>query len=104
MGKGNWREMTFAKALRQKGEKMRRAIVLVFLLALMLLAVGAAPAFAKVHGVSQAGCAAAGAPSGATASGGNSPGGPIPVTVSPFLNVATFPGQGGDGDGACDVK
>ena len=73
-------------APRQKGEKMRRAIVLVFLLALMLLALGAAPAFGQVHGVSQAGCAAdtvvVVAAAGANLSSDNSPLGPIPVTAS----------------------
>ena len=63
---------------------------------------GVTPASAKVHGVSQAGCAAVPGTSGANASGANSPAGPIPVTSSPFTNV-TFPGLGGDGDGACDV-
>jgi hypothetical protein len=80
---------------------MRRYFALLVLL-FTLLALGASPALAKVHAVSQAGCAAAGAPSGAVASGTNSPAGPIPVTASPF-DLAIFPGQGGDGDGACDV-
>ncbi len=73
---------------------MRGAIVLVFLLALMLLALGAAPAFAKVHAVSQAGCAAADAPSGAISAGAaaNAPAAVIPLTVTSFT---TFPGSGG---------
>ena len=83
---------------------MRRAIVLVFLLALMLLALGAAPASAKVHFVAQAGCAAEGAPSGASsaAAAANAPGGIIPLTSSGF-NLGNFPGQGGDGGADCDV-
>ena len=58
---------------------------------------------AKVHGISQAGCANDPSRSGANQSGSNSPAGPIPVTASPF-DITTFPGQGGDGDPACDVR
>ena len=65
--------------------------------------VGIGSAQAKVHGVSQAGCANSPALSGANQSGDNSPAGPIPVTASPF-DITTFPGQGGDGDAACDVR
>lgn len=63
---------------------------------------GAGAAEAKVHGVSQAGCANDPSLSGANQSGDHSPAGPIPVTVSPF-DVTTFPGQGGDRDPACDT-
>ena len=92
----------------------KKILALVFAAALLMaLAVpifgGTTPAFAKVHAVSQAGCSTDPAGedpfnpnSGAIASGGNSPAGPIPVTASPFTNV-TFPGQGGDFDGTCDV-
>jgi hypothetical protein len=45
---------------------MRRLIAVSLTAALMLLALGAPPAGADVHLVSQAGCAAPGAPSGAT--------------------------------------
>ena len=66
---------------------MRKAIVLVFLLALMLLALGVAPAFADVHPVAQAGCAADGVASGAIASRHaigeeGRPAAPIPVVAS----------------------
>ncbi|HLA18871.1 MAG TPA: hypothetical protein VJ253_06055 [Dehalococcoidia bacterium] len=57
---------------------------------------------AKVHGVSQAGCANDPSLSGANQSGDNSPAGPIPVTVSPF-DPQTFPGQGGDLNPDCDT-
>ena len=57
---------------------------------------------AKVHGISQAGCASDPSRSGANQSGDNSPAGPIPVTVSPF-DPQTFPGQGGDLNPDCDT-
>ena len=85
----------------------RNALSVVF--GLVLLAAVAVPglagidsAQAKVHGVSQAGCANNPALSGANQSGDNSPAGPIPVTVSPF-DVTTFPGQGGDLSADCDT-
>jgi hypothetical protein len=87
-----------------------RKKTLAFVFAVALLAAMAVPglvgtdsAQAKVHGVSQAGCANDPSRSGANQSGDNSPAGPIPVTASPF-DIATFPGQGGDGDPACDVR
>ena len=77
---------------------MRRRIVVVFVLALMLLALGAAPAFADVDPVSQANCAAAGAPSGAKVQASrDAPGRPdalIPVTAS----VGKTQGIGGQAD------
>ena len=88
---------------------MRRRIMVVFVLALMLLALGAAPAFGKVHGVSQASCAAVPGTAGANASGANSPAGQIPVTASadafPNMGVPDFQGQGGmDAGFLCDAK
>ena len=65
-------------------------------------------ASAKVHGVSQAGCANNPALSGANQSGSNSPAGPIPVTASAIGEIASggaaAPESGGDGDPACDVR
>ena len=65
---------------------MRRFVLPLLVLALVLVAMSAAPAMADVHGVSQADCAAPGAPSGATSDGSrNAPGRPdalIPVTAS----------------------
>ena len=71
-------------APRQEGEKMRRRIVVVFVLALMLLALGAAPAFARVDTVSQTRCAAtiADEPAGASFASANAPGGVIPTAAS----------------------
>ena len=63
---------------------------------------GTGSAEAKVHGISQAGCANDPSRSGASQSDGNSPAGPIPVTVSPF-DITTFPGQGGDLNPDCDT-
>ena len=85
----------------------RNALSVVF--GLVLLAAVAVPglagidsAQAKVHGISQAGCANDPSRSGANQSGSNSPAGPIPVTVSPF-DPQTFPGQGGDLNPDCDT-
>jgi hypothetical protein len=64
--------------------------------------VGIDSAQAKVHGVSQAGCANDPSRSGANQSDDNSPAGPIPVTASPF-DITTFPGQGGDLSPDCDT-
>jgi hypothetical protein len=65
---------------------MRRFVLPLLVLALVLVAMGATPAMADVHGVSQAECAAPGAPSGATSDGSRSapgrPDAPIPVTAS----------------------
>ena len=63
---------------------MRKAIVLVFLLALMLLALGAAPAFARVDNVSQTKCAATigDEPAGASFASASAPGGVIPTAAS----------------------
>jgi hypothetical protein len=62
---------------------------------------------AKVHGVSQAGCAHDPSGSGANQSGTNSPAGPIPVTAAATgedaSGGAASPGSGGDGDPACDT-
>ena len=87
---------------------MRRNVLSVVFGAALLAALavpglaGTDSAEAKVHGISQAGCADNPSRSGANQSGGNSPAGPIPVTVSPF-DIASFPGQGGDLDAACDT-
>jgi hypothetical protein len=68
------------------------------MVALVLFAVGATPAVADVHGVSNAECAAPGAPSGATTEASrNAPGrpdGPIPVSASDGRTQ----GQGNDAD------
>jgi hypothetical protein len=65
---------------------MRRLALRTLLLALVLFAVGATPAVADVHGVSNAECAAPGAPSGATTEASRDapgrPDAPIPVTAS----------------------
>lgn len=65
---------------------MRGHVSRLVVLALVLFAVGATPAVADVHGVSNAECAAPGAPSGATTDASrNAPGrpdAPIPVTAS----------------------
>ena len=65
---------------------MGRFVLPLLVLALVLVAMVATPAFADVHVVSQAGCAADGAPSGATSDGSRSapgrPDAPIPVTAS----------------------
>ena len=55
---------------------------------LTLMSMTAMPAFAQVHGVSEAGCGKSGN-SGATQSSGNTPGVPIP------LNAGGQPGGGG---------
>jgi hypothetical protein len=68
------------------------------MLALVLLVMGATPAAADVHGVSNAECAASGAPSGATTEASrNAPGrpeAPIPVTASDGRTQ----GQGNEAD------
>jgi hypothetical protein len=70
----------------------------VMMLALVLLVMGATPAAADVHGVSNAECAAPGAPSGATTEASrNAPGrpdAPIPVTAS----GGRTQGQGNEAD------
>ena len=74
---------------------MRRFVMMV---ALVLLVMGATPAAADVHGVSNAECAAPGAPSGATTEASrNAPGrpdAPIPVTAS----GGRTQGQGNEAD------
>jgi hypothetical protein len=74
---------------------MRRFVMM---LALVLLVMGATPAAADVHGVSNAECAAPGAPSGATTEASrNAPGrpdAPIPVTAS----GGRTQGQGNEAD------
>ena len=74
---------------------MRRFVMM---LALVLLVMGATPAAADVHGVSNAECAASGAPSGATTEASrNAPGrpeAPIPVTASDGRTQ----GQGNEAD------
>jgi hypothetical protein len=65
---------------------MRRFVLPQLVLVLVLFAMTATPAFADVHGVSQAECAAPGAPSGATTEQSRSapgrPDAPIPVSAS----------------------
>ena len=77
---------------------MWRGLVRPLVMALMLFAVGATPAVAAVHNVSNAGCAAPGAPSGAsTDASQNAPGRPdgqIPVNASDGRTQ----GQGGDAE------
>ena len=74
---------------------MRRFVMMV---ALVLFMMGATPAAADVHGVSNAECAASGAPSGATTEASrNAPGrpeAPIPVTASDGRTQ----GQGNEAD------
>jgi len=92
---------------------MRKKILAFVFAAAMMVALavplfgGVTPASAKVHAVSQAGCAFDPSLSGGTQSGTSSPEGPIPVTVSgtgeASSDGAAAPGSGGDGDGACDV-
>ena len=77
---------------------MRRFVSPLLVLALVLFAMGAAPALADVHVVSQAGCAAPDAPSGATTDASRSapgrPDAPIPVNASDDRTQ----GRGGDAD------
>ena len=77
---------------------MWRCLVRLSVLTLVLFAVGATPAVADVHGVSNAECAAAGAPSGATTEASrNAPGrpdAPVPVTASDGRTQ----GRGNDAD------
>ena len=65
---------------------MRRRLVRPLVLTFVLFAMGAAPAAADVHGVSNAECAAPGAPSGATTEASRDapgrPDAPIPATAS----------------------
>jgi hypothetical protein len=86
---------------------MRRVVICVALASGLILATGAGAA-AKVHGVSQAGCANNPANSGANRSGANSPSPPIPVTSSATgeaaSNGAAAPESGGDGEGDCDTE
>lgn len=66
-----------------------------------VIGLGADLAGAKVHGVSQAGCAHDPSDSGANHSGTNSPAGPIPRTAS---GGASDAGQGGMDPGpGCDT-
>jgi hypothetical protein len=68
------------------GKAVGRFVVRMLVLALVVFAVGAGPAAADVHGVSNAECAAPGAPSGATTDASRAapgrPDAPIPVTAS----------------------
>ena len=75
-----------------------RKLTFALILAALILAFAVVPAFAKVDGVSQAGCGNSDN-SGASVSGSHSPGGPIPVTASDGRHQ----GRGGDGSGDCDV-
>ena len=74
-----------------------RKLTLALILMALILAFAVVPAFADVHGVSQAGCGVAGQ-SGATQSRdkGGRPGGPIPTTAS-----GNTSGRGGDADANC---
>jgi hypothetical protein len=92
---------------------MRRSVVVArrlligVVVASGLVVMPTAGAGAKVHGVSQAGCANDPTNSGANRSGANSPTAPIPVTSSSTGEVASngkaSAGSGGDGDPACDT-
>lgn len=75
---------------------MRRFVVRLLVLASVLFAVGATPAVADVHNVSNAECAADGAPSGALASrtAPGRPAGQIPVSASDDRTQ----GRGNDAD------
>ena len=76
-----------------------RKLSLALILAVLILAFAVVPAFADVHGVSQAGCGASGN-AGATQSTGKGgrPAAPIPIKAG----GASGDG-GGDGAGDCDV-
>jgi hypothetical protein len=82
----------------ERSKPVRRIVKRVFMLAFVLSAMGATPAVADVHGVSNAECAAPGAPSGATTDASRSapgrPDAPIPVTAS----GGRTQGQGNDAD------
>jgi hypothetical protein len=73
---------------------MRRNVVLITIL--VLLALGATPAWADVHLIAQAGCAPDGVASGAIGSrhaiDNGRPAAPIMVSASPFT-AATHPGN-----------
>ena len=74
-----------------------RKLTLALILMALILAFAVVPAFADVHGVSQAGCGGAGQ-SGATQSRGKGgrPGPPIPTTAS-----GNTSGRGGAADANC---
>jgi hypothetical protein len=84
-----------------------RRVVAVAAVVAAAVAGTAGVADAKVHGVSQAGCAHDPSRSGANQSGENSPDGPIPVTSSETGEEASdgraSAGSGGDGDRFCDT-
>lgn len=80
---------------------MTRRVLVGAVLTIGLVVTGADVAGAKVHGVSQAGCAHDPTDSGANRSGTNSPDGPIPRTAS---GGASDAGQGGMDPGTgCDA-
>ena len=83
---------------------MKRVLAILIAATAMTVGLTAGTASARVHGISQAGCANNPALSGANqAQGGGIPtDGAIPVAASPF-ETGDFPGEGGDGDAACDV-
>ena len=85
-----------------------KRIVVGAVLVVALVVSGAQGVGAKVHGVSQAGCAHNPAESGANNSGTHSPSGPIPVTSSATGDAASggaaAPESGGDGDPQCDTE
>ena len=78
-----------------------RKLTLALILMALILAFAVVPAFADVHGVSQAGCGAgeSGGKSGATQSRGKGgrPDAPVPVTASDGKTE----GKGGDADANC---
>lgn len=79
---------------------MRRVLAILVAAAAMAVGLSAGTAGARVHGVSQAGCANNPALSGANqAQGVGIPGTPIPVTAS----GGKTQGKGGDGNADCDV-
>jgi hypothetical protein len=104
---------TFRDGIQRGGVPMTRnagvvrRLLVGVALASGLVVMSAGGAAAKVHGVSQAGCANNPAISGGNQSGTNSPNAPIPVTSSSTGEAASdgkaSAGSGGDGDPACDT-
>ena len=86
---------------------MRRALAILVVIAAMAVGLIAGTASARVHGISQAGCANDPTLSGANqAQGGGIPtDGAIPIAASPHFGMGDFPGKGGHDAGTdCDVR
>jgi hypothetical protein len=75
---------------------MRRFVLPLLVLAVVLFAMVATPAFADVHVVSQAGCAAPGAPSGATSDGSRAAPGRPEAPIPDDASEGRTQGRGGD--------